>query len=81
MPRSKNKQPKKLASLTQKELREINIQQESTKTAISKAAVARYLYIYPKMHFFHIYRICFRVNVRKYIFTQFQFSDLLGKFV
>ena len=54
MPHSKNKQPKKLASLTQKELREINIQQESTKTAISKATVARYLYIYmyPKMHFY-----------------------------
>ena len=52
MPHSKNKQLKKLASLTQKELREINIQQESTKTAISKAAVARYLYMYPKMHFY-----------------------------
>ena len=52
MPRSKNKQPKKLESLTQKELHEINIQQESTKTAISKAAVARYLYTYPKMHFY-----------------------------
>ena len=52
MPRSKNKQPKKLASLTQKELREINKQQESTKTAISKAAVARYLYMYSKIHFF-----------------------------
>ena len=52
MPRSKNKQPKKLPTLTQKELREINIQQDSTKTAISKAAVARYLYIYPKMHFY-----------------------------
>ena len=52
MPHSKNKQPKKLASLTQKELHEINIQQESTKTAISKAAVARYLYMYPKIHFY-----------------------------
>ena len=52
MPCSKNKQPKKLVSLTQKELCEINIQQESTKTAISKAAVAKYLYIYPKMHFY-----------------------------
>ena len=81
MPHSKNKQPKKLASLTQKELREINKQQESTKTAISKAAVARYLYMYTKIHFSHIYCICFRVNVHKYIFMQFQFSDLLGKFV
>ena len=52
MPRSKNKESKKLPSLTQKELREINIQQESTKTAISKAAVARYLYMYAKMHFY-----------------------------
>ena len=59
MPRSKNKQPKKLASLTQKELREINKQQESTKTAISKAAVARYLYMYPKMHFYSHLRYLF----------------------
>ena len=59
MPRSKNKQPKKLASLTQKELREINIQQESTKTAISKAAVARYLYMYPKMYFYSHLRYLF----------------------
>ena len=51
MPCSKNKHPKKLASLTQKELCEIN-NQESMKTAISKAAVARYLYMYPKIHFF-----------------------------
>ena len=57
MPRRKNKQPKKLASLTQKELREINKQQESMKTAMSKAAVARYLYMYPEMHFFPTFTI------------------------
>ena len=57
MPRSKNKHPKKLASLTQKELREINIQQESTKPAISKAAVARYFHMYTKMLFFSTFTI------------------------
>ena len=41
MPRKKG-QPKKLPTLTVKELQEINIQQEMTKPAISKAALARY---------------------------------------
>ena len=41
MPRKKG-QPKKLPTLTVKELQEINVQQEMTKPAISKAALARY---------------------------------------
>ena len=41
MPRKKS-QPKKLPTLTVKELQEINVQQETTKPAISKAALARY---------------------------------------
>ena len=44
MPRKKG-QPKKLPTLTVKELQEINVQQEMTKPAISKAALARYFLV------------------------------------
>ena len=44
MPRKKG-QPKKLPTLTVKELQEINVQQETTKPAISKAALARYFLV------------------------------------
>ena len=44
MPRKKG-QPKKLLTLTVKELQEINVQQETTKPAISKAALARYFLV------------------------------------
>ena len=44
MPRNKG-QPKKLPTLTVKELQEINVQQETTKPAISKAALARYFLV------------------------------------
>ena len=43
MPRKKG-QPKKLLTLTVKELQEINVQQEMTKPAISKAALARFFF-------------------------------------
>ena len=43
MPRKKG-QPKKLPTLTVKELQEINVQQETTKPAISKAALARFFF-------------------------------------
>ena len=41
----KKGQPKKLPTLTVKELQEINVQQETTKPAISKAALARYFLV------------------------------------
>ena len=44
MPHKKG-QPKKLPTLTVKELQEINVQQETTKPAISKAALARYFLV------------------------------------
>ena len=44
MPRKKE-QPKKLPTLTVKELQEINVQQETTKPAISKAALGRYVLV------------------------------------
>ena len=44
MPRKKG-QPKKLPTLTVKELQEINVQQEMTKPAISKAALARFFFL------------------------------------
>ena len=44
MPRKKG-QAKKLPTLTVKELQEINVQQETTKPAISKAALARYFLV------------------------------------
>ena len=44
MPRKKG-QPKKLPTLTVKELQEINVQQEMTKPAISKVALARYFLV------------------------------------
>ena len=45
MPRKKG-QPKKLPTLTVKELQEINVQQETTKPAISKAALARFFFFF-----------------------------------
>ena len=80
MPHSKNKQPKKLASLTQKELREI-YKKNQQKLLSVKPQLQGICICIPKCNFIHIYVICFCVNVCKYIFTQFQFSDLLGKFV
>ena len=44
MPHKKG-QAKKLPTLTVKELQEINVQQETTKPAISKAALARYFLV------------------------------------
>ena len=55
MPRKKG-QPKKLPILTVKELQEINVQQEVTKPAISKAALARYFFL-KKLSFTHFYAV------------------------
>ena len=69
MPRKKG-QPKKLPTLTVKELQEINVQQETTKPAISKAALVRY-FLFVNTQFYAFYAVWIIHTVNKfYIFTQ-----------
>ena len=68
MPRKKG-QPKKLPTLTVKELQEINVQQETTKPAISKAALARYFFL-EKTQFYAFLRSADNIVNNFYIFFQ-----------
>ena len=68
MPRKKG-QPKKLPTLTVKELQEINVQQETTKPAISKAALARY-FLVEKTQFYAFLRSVYNTVNNFYAFLR-----------
>ena len=68
MPHKKG-QPKKLPTLTVKELQEINVQQETTKPAISKAALARY-FLVEKTQFYTFLRSLYNTVNKFYTFLR-----------
>ena len=68
MPHKKG-QPKKLPTLTVKELQEINVQQETTKPAISKAVLARY-FLVEKTQFYTFLRSLYNTVNKFYTFLR-----------
>ena len=61
MPRKKG-QPKKIPTLTVKELQEINVQQEMTKPAISKVALARYFLVEKTQFYAFLHSVDHTIN-------------------